>query len=141
MTEQHGLIPRSCALLEGFTPTSGDNPSTQGVATYALGWELPIRWRFDSALRYATANEDGAGFIRWGPSVLLRLPVNERAKIHAESFTVFSAGREQNVACAFFSPGTQVLVTPNLELGLRVGWGLTDEAARFFVDGSFGWRF
>lgn len=33
------------------------------------------------------------------------------------------------------------LLALNLELGVRVGWGLTEEAARFFVDGGFGWRF
>jgi hypothetical protein len=33
------------------------------------------------------------------------------------------------------------LVTPNLELGLRVGWGLNDQTARFFSNVGIGLRF
>jgi hypothetical protein len=41
----------------------------------------------------------------------------------------------------FVSPGCHYNFTPNLELGLRLGWGLTEEAANFFVNTGFGWRF
>jgi hypothetical protein len=33
------------------------------------------------------------------------------------------------------------LVTPDLEVGVRVGWGLNDQSARFFSNAGFGWRF
>jgi hypothetical protein len=33
------------------------------------------------------------------------------------------------------------LITPNFEIGLRVGWGLNDEAAHFFSNAGIGWRF
>ena len=42
---------------------------------------------------------------------------------------------------AFFSPGTHYLLTPNLELGVRIGWGITDDAPRFFSNVGIGWRF
>jgi hypothetical protein len=32
------------------------------------------------------------------------------------------------------------MVTKNMEIGLRVGWGLTNEAAPFFSDAGIGWR-
>ena len=32
------------------------------------------------------------------------------------------------------------MVTKNLELGVRVGWGLTAETAPFFSDAGMGWR-
>jgi hypothetical protein len=33
------------------------------------------------------------------------------------------------------------LITPNLEVGLRLGWGLTNRTAPFFSNVGFGWRF
>jgi hypothetical protein len=32
-------------------------------------------------------------------------------------------------------------VTPDLEVGIRVGWGMNDQSARFFANGGFGLRF
>jgi len=39
-----------------------------------------------------------------------------------------------------FSPGFHILLTWNLEVGLRVGWVLTAETAPFTSDAGFGWR-
>lgn len=141
VTEQNGWIPRSIVILEGFTPTSGGNPASQVVPTYAFGWELAARTRLDAALRFATATEGGDAFNRWAPSVVWRVPINELVEVHAEYFGVFSAGREQDKARAFFSPGAKLQISKNFEVGLRVGWGLTDEAARFFVDPGIAWRY
>jgi hypothetical protein len=33
------------------------------------------------------------------------------------------------------------ITAPNLEVGVRVGWGLNDQAARFFSNAGIGWRF
>jgi hypothetical protein len=32
-------------------------------------------------------------------------------------------------------------ITPDLEVGVRVGWGLNDQSARFFVNAGVGLRF
>jgi hypothetical protein len=32
-------------------------------------------------------------------------------------------------------------VTENLEVGVRVGWGLNDQTPRFFSNVGFGWRY
>jgi hypothetical protein len=141
VTEQRGWIPRSCAILEGFTPTSGPAPASQPVVTYAAGWELPNRWRIDGALRYAMGAERNNSFNRWGPSMLLRIPVTEEFHAHFEYFGVFSQGWFDDTTRAFVSPGCHYNFTDNLELGLRVGWGITPDAANFFANTGFGWRF
>ena len=38
-------------------------------------------------------------------------------------------------------PDPATAFTPNVEIGVRVGWGLNDEAARFFSNAGIGWRF
>jgi len=140
VTRQQGWMPRSCAILEGFTPTSGDDPASQPVATYAFGWLLPNQWRFDTALRYAYGNEDHDGYNKWAPSTVLRIPLHERLQVHLGYFGVFTQSREINRSRAFFSPGMHYNITTNLEFGWRIGWGITPDAANFFANAGFGWR-
>jgi len=141
VTRQRGWVPRSVVILQGYTPTSGEAPETDVVAAYAFGWELPNRWRVESSMRYGTEHGPDDAFNQWAPSAILRVPVTERWNIHAEYFGIYTEGAETDVGRAFFSPGTHYLVTPNLELGVRVGWGLTHDAPNFFSNVGIGWRF
>jgi hypothetical protein len=72
---------------------------------------------------------------------VLRVPIGERWQVHAEYFGLFSQGREGAGSRQFISPGGHFLITPNLEIGVRVGWGLTEQSANFFANAGFGWRF
>jgi hypothetical protein len=147
-SDQAGLRPDSCLIVEATTPAYGDVFGTSPVATFVGGWELPVgfaaaggeRWRIDAALRYAYAEGLYDWFSRWTPSVVLRMPVTDRWEFHAEWFGNYTAGLTDNTARPFFSPGTHFMVTKHLEVGLRVGWGLTEDAAPFFSDAGFGWR-
>jgi Putative MetA-pathway of phenol degradation len=141
VTQQDGWVPRSATILQGFTPTSGGSTATDVVATYAFGWELANRWRLDSSMRYGTEHAREDAFNQWAPSVVLRIPVTERWNVHAEYFGIFTTGAERDTSRAYFSPGTHFLLTPNLELGVRVGWGITLDAPNFFSNVGIGWRF
>ena len=140
-SEQNGLIPQSCFIMEATTPMYGQEFGTEPVATVAFGWEFPAKWRVDTAVRYAYAESDIVWFSRWGPSVVLRLPVTERWEIHAEYFGTFTQGLLDDVNRPFFSPGTHFVIRENVELGLRVGWGLTEDAANFFSDAGLAIRY
>jgi len=148
VSEQQGLLPESCFIMEASTPMYGELFGSVPVATYVAGWELPeifsfrraAAWRLDTAIRYAYAEADTNWFSRWGPSAVLRMPVTKRWEVHAEYFGTFTQGLADDTSRPFFSPGTHYLLTKNLEVGLRVGWGLTDAAAPFFSDAGFGWR-
>ena len=111
------------------------------VATAVAGWELPIGWRLDTAIRYAYSEGLTDWFSRWTPSAVLRIPVTERFEVHAEWFGSFTAGEPDSRSQPFVSPGFHVLLTRNIEMGLRVGWGLTSDAAPFFSDAGIAWRF
>ena len=141
VTEERDWLPRSCVIMEAFTPMSGDVSGTVPVATYALGWQLPNRWRLDAAMRYSYGQGQDQWFSKWAPSVVLRIPVTERWEVHAEYFSSSTTGLPDNETSPFFSPGTHYLLTHNLEIGIRIGWGLNDDAAAFFSDAGFGWRF
>jgi hypothetical protein len=141
ITESKEWMPRSSIILAGFTPTSGNVNNTQLVATYVFGWEFANRWALDAAIRYGTDSEEHDHFNDWAPSVVLKIPLGEKIKVHAEYFAIFSSGRAEETNKQFFSPGVHYLVTENLEIGTRVGWGLNDQSARFFVNAGIGWRF
>jgi hypothetical protein len=147
-SEQDGWLPESCFIMEGTTPMEGNVFGTVPVATGAAGWELPVRlplrmaepWRIDVAVRYAYAEGLDGWFSRWTPSTVLRMPVTDRWEVHAEWFGSYPVGAPGRNGEPFFSPGTHVMVTKNLEVGVRVGWGLTAETAPFFYDAGCGWR-
>ena len=140
VSRQDGLVPESCFIMEGSTPTYGDVFGTVPVATAVAGWELAAEWRLDASLRYAYSEGLGDWFSRWSPSAILRVPLSDRLEVHAEWFGSFTAGVEDSISQPFFSPGFHVMLTKNLEMGLRVGWGLTPDAAPFFSDAGMGWR-
>ncbi|MFO0850587.1 MAG: transporter [Gemmataceae bacterium] len=144
LTDQDRWVPQTAVILQGFTPTGGSagtSPATQLIATGIVGWELPRRWKLDAAVRYGTASEEGDHFSVWAPSAVLRVPFGERWAAHAEYFGLSSTRRERNITKHFFSPGLHYLVTPDLEVGVRVGWGLNDQSARFFSNAGIGWRY
>jgi hypothetical protein len=60
------------------------------VATYALGWELANRWRLDSAMRCGTEHGPNDAFNQWAPSIVLRVPWDERWNVHAEYFGIYT---------------------------------------------------
>ncbi|HEX5106767.1 MAG TPA: transporter [Pirellulaceae bacterium] len=141
LTGQDGWRPQSVVILQGFTPTGGESNNTEMSATYAFGWTLAKRWVWDTGLRFSTAGETDDDFNVWAPSTVLKFPLGERWKAHVEYFEIFTDGREIETVQHYFSPGAHYLVTPNLEVGARFGWGLNEQAANFFSNVGFGWRY
>lgn len=138
---QDGWRPESAFILEATTPVYGNIFGTSPVATFIAGWELPRAWRLDGALRYAYAEGLAEWFSRWTPSVVLRMPITDAWEVHAEWFGNYTQGLPENTRQPFFSPGTHYVIGKNIEIGLRVGWGLTDQAAPFFSDAGLAIRY
>jgi hypothetical protein len=144
VTDQTRFLPRSILIVQAFTPTGGSegtSTATALLATYAAGWTLPNRWQFDTAMRYGFDSEEGDHFNQWSPSAVMRIPLGESWATHVEYFGVMTSGLERNRTKHFISPGLHYLPTPDFEIGARVGWGLNDQSARFFVNAGLGWRF
>jgi hypothetical protein len=149
LSDQAGWLPESCFIMEGTTPTFGDLFGTVPVATVVGGWELPLHvpwledepWRLDGALRYARAEGRVTWFDRWTPSAVLRMPIRPRLEAHLEWFGSFTQGLADDQHQPFASPGFHVIVMDNVEMGLRVGWGLTRESAPFFSDAGLAIRY
>jgi hypothetical protein len=141
LTDQRGWLPRSATIVQAYTPTSGESPATDYLFAYVFGWELAERFRLDSSMRYGSEHDRHDEFNQWAPSMALRYSINQRWHAHIEYFGIYSDNAEHDFSRAFLSPGAHVLVTENLELGMRLGWGLTDDSPNFFSNFGVGWRF
>jgi uncharacterized membrane protein YfcA len=141
LTEQEAWLPRSVGIVEAYTPTAGDVWATEPAATYAFGWELDAGHRIDAGIRYVYAASEEGTFDKWMPSAVLRWPLTERFEVHGEWFGTWTDGLEDEKVRPFAGPGGHVVIAPGLELGLRVGWGLTRDAANFYSDFGFARRY
>ncbi|MFN9199027.1 MAG: transporter [Planctomycetaceae bacterium] len=141
VNRQQGWIPESSFITAAQIPTSGADTATAFVGTYVLGWTLDRGLKLDAALRYGYDTVEHDTHNVWAPSAVLKVPVTERINSHIEYFGLFSTHKERNTQAQYISPGVHYLVTPDFEIGYRLGWGLTDDAARFFVNVGVGYRF
>ena len=141
LTEQDTWIPKSACIVQGTTPTSGPETASDFQLGYVFGWKIFEDWQLDSSLRYVATKEEGDHFNDWAPSVVLKVPVAEQWNLHAEYFGLFTDGRAESRAPQYFSLGIHYLISPDFEVGVRVGWGLNDDAANSFTNVGFGLRF
>jgi len=141
LSKQNGWMPESVFLVHGYTPTMGKETATTLGLSYVFGWKLRNRSVWDNGIRFGTGNFEGDSFNTWSPSTVLKIPLGERWKVHAEYFGVFTEGRRKEGVQHFFSPGAHYLITKDLEVGLRVGWGLNEESPNFFSNIGVGWQF
>jgi hypothetical protein len=141
LTAQDAWLPASIVNVQAITPTSGPETATRLIATYGAGWRFANGWQWDSSIRYGLASAEGDHFNQWAPSTVLKVPVGERVNAHAEYFGIFTDGLADETVKHYVSPGVHYLVTENLEVGVRVGWGLNDQSADFFSNVGFGWLY
>ncbi|MBL8818240.1 MAG: transporter [Planctomyces sp.] len=141
LTSQDGWRPGSSCIIQGRTPTSGPETKSDFQLGYVFGWEFEEVWQLDSSLRYASTNEEEDDFNQWAPSVVIKYQASDRWNVHGEYFGIFSDGREVEMQPQYFSPGVHYLISEDIEIGVRTGWGLNDDSADFFTNVGLGLRF
>jgi hypothetical protein len=141
LTEQDGWRPTSSIIIQGSTPTHGESNLTFLSVTPVAGWKFHNEVVWDFAMRFSTSGELDDRFNIWSPSTVIKVPFGKRAKAHIEYFGIFTDGRAEETVQHFFSPGVHYLLTPDLEIGWRVGWGLNDQSPNFFANFGIGRQF
>jgi len=139
-SEQSCCRPTSALIVQGFTPVYG--PSTQSTMSIgeAWGWTFSNGWVWNTAFRYGTGFDEGDAFSQWAPSTVLKVPLGEWWNVHVEYFGIMSTDKELPINTQFGSCGGHVLLSRDVELGLRVGWGLNASSPNFFSNAGLGWR-
>lgn len=141
ITDQSVWIPDSALIIQAATPVMGESSATSFAGYYVFGWELRNGWLWDTSIRYDTSGGDEGSSEQWAPSTVIKIPLTEKTKAHLEYFGLFSKTPDSETKKHYISPGVHYLITENLEIGIRVGWGLNDQAAKFFSNIGFGWQF
>lgn len=141
MTEEEGFVPESSVIVTGTTPVGGDTNDSKFSCEYAFGYELSGEWELDAGLRFFHLSEEGDWFYEWAPSVVLKKSFGKRFNAHLEYFGQFTDQRAEAYVIHYLSPGAHVLVTPNLEVGVRLGFGLNEQSPNFFLNLGSGLRF
>ncbi|MEZ4331682.1 MAG: transporter [Myxococcota bacterium] len=141
VSKQRAWIPQSSLIVQAWTPTSGPSDTTTFMGAYVFGWKMRNDWVLDAALRFGTAEEEGDHYRELAPSVVLKVPVLERWNAHVEYFAVVTQDRMGDVDKHYVTPGVHYLLTPDLEIGVRVGAGLNDDSGRFFTNAGLAMRF
>ncbi len=142
LTEAEGWLPDSSLIVSGYTPTSGESNDTDFSFEYAFGWEWGEGWEIDAGIRWFSLAEEEDHFSEWAPSIVLKAPLcSERWNAHVEYFSQHSIDREEDYQLHYIGPGAHYLITPNIEIGARVFWGLSDQSAEFVSNAGMGVRF
>ena len=141
LIDQSEWIPANTFVIQGYVPTFGDTKKKQVDATYVIGWEFAPRWQLNAALRYATESELRDDWAIWSPSVVMKAPFAERWTALVEYFGVIPQGQSGGLPQHFAGPGLQFLITPNAQLNLRVGAGLSSVSPEFYSSVGFGVAF
>ncbi|MEN9668018.1 MAG: hypothetical protein RLZZ326_4381 [Planctomycetota bacterium] len=140
-TDQAGWIPMSALIVQGFTPLYGPTHQSTMMVGEAWAWRFANGWEWRSGLRWGTGWAEQDFFNQWAPSTALKIPLNARWEVHAEYFGIMTTGKEKPINVQYGSCGGHVLLTKDLELGLRFGWGLNDTSPNFFANTGFGYRY
>lgn len=142
LTEAAAWMPDSTLTATGYTPTSGESNDTDFSLEYAYGWQWGHGWELDGGLRWFMLAEEDDRFTEWAPSVVLKAPLaGERLNAHVEYFCLCSVDRDEDYEQHYLGPGAHYLITPNLEVGSRVFWGVSEDAAEFICNVGMGVRF
>jgi len=140
-SEQSGWVPMSALVVQGFTPLYGPTTQSTMMVGEAWAWRFTNGWEWRTAVRWGTGWAEEDCFNQWARSTALKIPIGTRLEVHAEYFGIMANGKEKPLNVQYGSWGGHVLVTEDLELGLRLGWGLNDTSPNFFANTGIGYRY
>ncbi len=137
------FMPHSAFLAQGHTPVGSIEGHTQIRMGYAWGWELPNGWTFDQGIRFGTDREREDGYTLWAPSAVLRIPFGREKRwfTHVEYFGLMTQAKEHDFSKQFIDTGLHYFITPDIEVGTVVAFGINNQTSGTLINVGFGIRF
>ena len=141
--EQDGLRPHFSVIGE-FSVPSGTRGFSSGDVDPAVllvwAYDLSDRWSVGGNINFAVVSEEGDRFFQPATSVAVGYSIDDRWGAYMEYFGFYP--NSEHTDCAHtINGGLTYLVTNNLQLDIRAGFGLNEEADDFFTGVGFSWRF
>jgi hypothetical protein len=135
LLESWGRRPALAVLIGTSTPLGDEevaDESWQPEAKLALGWELGEALELGVNAGYARPGEGETRFDQAQWSAALGWGATERLGFFLEAFG-FDQEAPEGEATSYLDAGATWLVGPDLQLDVRFGRGLNDEAADWFA--------
>ncbi|TWT44596.1 hypothetical protein RAS1_10110 [Phycisphaerae bacterium RAS1] len=140
--DQENLRPQLAVIGELAAPSG-----SRGVSAGDVEPTVKLLWSYDLAERVALAGnvslsvpqEDGNRFVQVGNSLSLAVSWSDTIGTYCEYFGFYPNSRYSDCAHTL-NGGITYLLTDNLQLDWRAGFGLNEEADDFFAGVGFVWR-
>lgn len=134
--------PSAALLLSTTLPTGSDGFGARGVrpsAILALGWVLSERIALGANVGLTSAKAGGERFGQGRGSASLGVALDPRTGAYAEIYG-FTAEEEAGPETAYVDAGLTRLLSPDLQIDLRVGLGLNDPEPDYLAGAGLAWR-
>lgn len=143
IAEQKGLCPH-LAILGAMTFPTGSKNVSPGDVEPLTG----LLWAYDLSDNVALAGqfligapvEDSRRFVQTAASLSLGVSLTEQLGTYVEYFGTYQNSRESDSAHSI-NAGFTYLITNNLQIDIRAGFGINEEADDFFTGTGLSWRF
>lgn len=141
--DQEGDRPH-LGIIAGFSMPTGADGGTSGD----VDPELVLLWAYDVSDDFSIAGnvgiaaptEDGDRFTQTSASLSFAFTLSEKWGAYAEYFGIYPISDDGHDA-HFFNGGFTYLINKDLQLDVRAGFGINEEAPDFFTGAGVSWRF
>lgn len=134
--------PAAALLLSTSVPTGSEGFGGRGVqpsAILALGWVLSERISLGANVGLTSAKAGGERFRQGRGSASLGVALDPRTGAYAEVYG-FTAEEEAGPETGYLDAGLTRLLSPDLQIDLRVGVGVNDPEPEYFAGAGLAWR-
>ncbi len=151
--EKRKWIPTTALITSIIAPTGGSSPySSETVEPYVnliYGWNLTEKLTFSGSTGYLGIRAQGApnllprsdNYQRWHQSLVAFYALGERTTLFYEWYTLMYTNAPDNRPLTYMDSGLLYRLTPNMQVDIRLGFGLTGRPDDFFTGTGFSVRF
>jgi hypothetical protein len=146
LTEQLKLLPESRLLIQSTLPTGASSMTSAKTLpglNYLYGWEITERISLGGSTQAnAAVDADGGRYLEMAQALTVGYSLTKKLGAYTERFAFFPYGAtaEGTTAEHYLDGGFTYKVTPNFQLDIRAGVGLSQQADDFFVGSGFAVR-
>lgn len=148
LTEQKGYLPETGIIFQATVPTGGPGITSDRVlpgVNFLYGLDvikdlLAVSGEFQAN---RAIDPDGHGYVELSQSVSLGYTFTKQLGAYTEWFAFYPTGALSPGLTAqhYFDAGVTYKFTPDFQLDVRAGWGLSRRADDFFAGAGFAVRY
>jgi hypothetical protein len=146
-------IPTTALITSAIAPTGGSSSLSSGVAepyiNLIYGWHPNDKLALCGSTGYLGQRQQAVagsglpadGFQRYHQSLVAFYSVGERTTVFYEWYVLMFTNAPNNLPAHFMDGGLLYRLTPNIQVDVRAGFGLSGRPDDFFTGTGFSFRF